>query len=339
MKTGAVIYEGPSQLDGKPIACIATGIEGNSMNHKTGPMIQTWIIRSDVPPNDAVTTGDDASVCGTCPLRGVTQTIANGEKVNRFRGCYVFVGQAPTRIFNSYRAMQYERGMPASRIAGLAIRFGAYGDPCAVPIEIWEVLSREAKLWTGYTHQWRDDRFQDYQKLLMASVESEAEAIEARGMGWRTFRVAVTGTPPAAGEFHCPASSEEGYRKTCEECLACDGVNGRGQRASVIIWPHGPPASVKSFYRTVRGDSKEIDHRKALTAFDVEVLVILKRIGPASAATIAERTARGTQGIATRIWHLRQMGFVKKVGRGLYEAIEVANVETQKTRQRHSGSA
>jgi hypothetical protein len=39
---GLVLWEGPSRLDGSPIVAIATF---RTDNRKTGPMIQTWIIR------------------------------------------------------------------------------------------------------------------------------------------------------------------------------------------------------------------------------------------------------------------------------------------------------
>ena len=44
---GLVLYEGPSEIDGKPIVCIATL---DSRNRKTGNMVQTWILRQDVSP-------------------------------------------------------------------------------------------------------------------------------------------------------------------------------------------------------------------------------------------------------------------------------------------------
>ena len=46
----SVIYRGPSLLDGAPIVVIATVTDTNS---KTGAMVQTYIIRSDMPPTDA----------------------------------------------------------------------------------------------------------------------------------------------------------------------------------------------------------------------------------------------------------------------------------------------
>jgi hypothetical protein len=325
MTAGAILYDGPSQIDGAPIICVATGIDGGSLNHKTGPMVQTWILPRDIAPEVAVTTGEDSAVCGSCPLRGVVERQANGETVNRFRGCYVFVGQAPQKIWESWRKGDYSNVGKSHIYDAMQVRFGSYGDPCAVPIEIWNKVAASCAGWTGYSHQWPERRFQSYRALLMASVETEQQQRVAMAMGWRTFRVAVTGELPMAGEFHCPASAEEGYRKTCAQCQACNGKpHGHDVRASVVIWPHGPPAAVKSFYRLVRGDSKQIDHRKAMTAADRVLLERLKADGRSSAKELGARLDRGAQATATRLWHLRQMGLARRVGRGQYEATEAS---------------
>lgn len=316
-----IIFEGPSQLDGTPIVCIATT---GSQNHKTGPMVQTWILRRDVAPEAAAIDGSDAAVCGACPLRGIVKRLPNGEQVNRFRGCYVFVGQAPQKVWESYRSERYSAA-DIRTFEGRTVRMGAYGDPCAVPLSIWSEVAAAAASWTGYTHQWREPQFQDYRRLLMASVESEGAAVAARRRGWRTFRVAATGELPVAGEFHCPASAEQGYRATCESCGSCDGTNGSPDRASVVIWPHGPPAAVKSFYRITAGASKRIDHRTALTAADRGALDALRGAGRLSAAALGKLIGRGAQATATRLWHMRQIGVVRRVGRGQYEAMEAAS--------------
>ena len=47
---GFVLYDGPSVLDGQPIVVIATM---ETSNRKTGNMVQTWILRSDISPTDA----------------------------------------------------------------------------------------------------------------------------------------------------------------------------------------------------------------------------------------------------------------------------------------------
>ena len=64
---GRVLYEGPSMLDGVPIVVIATGFAESSANDKTGAMIQTWILRQDIPPHHAFKSGEGSSVCGGCP--------------------------------------------------------------------------------------------------------------------------------------------------------------------------------------------------------------------------------------------------------------------------------
>jgi len=91
---GMVIYRGPSQIDGAPIIAIATGLAKGSRNAKTGGgLIQTWIIREDVSPADAVHSGADASVCGACPHRGEIV-----DRRNKGRSCYVNVFQAPQNL-------------------------------------------------------------------------------------------------------------------------------------------------------------------------------------------------------------------------------------------------
>ena len=69
MAVGYTIYDGPSMLDGQRIVVIVTGIKG-SRNTKTGNMVQTYILRPDMHPLEAVRTGADVSICGDCPARG-----------------------------------------------------------------------------------------------------------------------------------------------------------------------------------------------------------------------------------------------------------------------------
>ena len=53
-QNGYIVWEGLSPLDQKPIVMIATGFKTKSQNSKTGgDMIQTFIVRQDVPPNVA----------------------------------------------------------------------------------------------------------------------------------------------------------------------------------------------------------------------------------------------------------------------------------------------
>src|SRR4051812_10734009 len=101
MSNGVVIYRGASEIDGSPIMAIATGMQSKSVNPKLGPrMVQTWIIRADISPIEAVVTGEDFSICGNCTLRGAV----NGRKVVN-RTCYVPVYFAPLTIWKCYQSI------------------------------------------------------------------------------------------------------------------------------------------------------------------------------------------------------------------------------------------
>ena len=67
----AIIYNGLSLLDGKPIVVIATY---SNRNTKTGHVVQTYILREDINPLEASKTGEDYSICGDCPMRGEVTT-------------------------------------------------------------------------------------------------------------------------------------------------------------------------------------------------------------------------------------------------------------------------
>jgi hypothetical protein len=148
MANGIVLYNGKSNFDGKPIVVIATL---NCKNIKTGNMVQTWIIREDVNPLTAYVQGKDFSICGNCNHR-------------KWRTCYVNKAQA---VYNVYYA--YKRGVyltlndnSINLIKDRELRIGSYGDPAAVPINVWKNLLSYASRWTGYTHQWRNKKFQAY---------------------------------------------------------------------------------------------------------------------------------------------------------------------------------
>lgn len=234
--TGFVIFEGPSLLDGAPVVVIAIT---RSTNRKTGDMVQTYILRADVAPVEALKTGADASVCGACKHR----PLLGGA-------CYVNVGQGPRAVWEAYRRGRY----PASpRVAqalavGRVVRLGTYGDPAAVPAEVWEHLIAGAAGHTGYSHQWENpalsaDHRARIGRLCMASADTAAERARALAQGLRTFRVRTADAPVLPGEFVCPASEEAGKRRTCDTCKACDGTSRGTAQASPVIVAHGSKAA------------------------------------------------------------------------------------------------
>lgn len=253
-ETGAIFYRGPSLLTGDPIVGVLIGLDRGSQNAKTGPMAQAYVLRSDVSPMDAKRRNLDDAICGDCQLRG---------RDGLDSGCYVTVWHAPRIVFEGL--VDYlEPSWPELQalVEGRSLRIAAYGDPAAVPFEIWRMLLVTASGWTAYSHAWKscDQRLK---LIAMASVDTVDEAHTAWRLGWRTFRIrrrqdALLAPSYAAGlhppfvnqddpvaEFMCPASDEGGYRTTCEACQLCRGTCSPAR--SVAIYPHGKPSNLKVF--------------------------------------------------------------------------------------------
>lgn len=266
---GLVFYEGPGRIDGRPIVAIATW---GSENAKTGPLLQTWMLRADLHPIAAINSGADVSVCGLCPLRGRIET--GGVQKNRGRSCYVVVDQAPGSIYRTWSGGGYEllQRMTEQQIEAVAdavegFRYGSYGDPVAVPRRGWRGLEnalesawqkkgrkgrRVRRKRPGYTHQWRQKRFRGWATRLMASTHSLAENRAAHALGFRTFRTVNHVDELAPDEIICPASAEGGMRETCSTCGACDGRRGPGdRRKNVAIVAHGSPSKLPGIRRLI----------------------------------------------------------------------------------------
>lgn len=226
-KNGCILYKGPSLLDGKEIVVIATGLADSSKNTKTGNLIQTWIMVEGKNPLEVSAQKEDGSICGDCPHR----RSLNGA-------CYVSIFQAPNNIWKSYKRGNYEFATEKDieKMREIGVRAGSYGDPAAVPLEIWETLQPK----TGYTHQWRwlsgHRSATKWQNFMMASCDSLAEREEAAAKGWRCFV-----TQPEGGSLNpfglvtCPATTK-GVQ--CSTCKLCQG-NRIGAK-SVAIPIHGP---------------------------------------------------------------------------------------------------
>jgi len=226
MKSG-IIYNGPSLLDGKPIVVIATF---SNRNTKTGAVVQTYILRSDINPLEASKTGEDFSICGDCPMRGEVTTDPQ-RKQAKGRKCYVNLGQGVLIVYKSFLRGVYQPADPAAIGHGRFVRVGTYGDPAAVPQRVWELLLSDADGFTAYTHQkpWRPE-------IAMQSADSHAEAVMHWKENRRTFRViADLGELDKANETICPASKEAGRRVQCAECRLCAGFK---QAKSIAIVEH-----------------------------------------------------------------------------------------------------
>lgn len=235
-----IIYSGPSLIDGKPIVAIA--IPKKSRNTKTGPMVQTYIIRADISPLEASKTGADYSICGNCKHRG-RSTLAAHKKQAENRSCYVNLGQGPTIVYKALQRGFYSTVSGHDAIAaigaGRMVRLGTYGDPAAVPSYIWESLLSRASGHTAYTHQSGVASAQARPDYMMISADDLPQAQGAWQAGNRTFRVIKNVSEIVKGsEILCPASKEAGFRTTCNACGLCGGAAIKAK--SIAIVDHGP---------------------------------------------------------------------------------------------------
>lgn len=237
---GMLVWSGTSLLDsvsdgtgkviaaGSPIMVLATFARGAGVNDKTGAMVQTFIVRADMSPVDGIASGADSAVCGNCPQR-------------RDRSCYTYPilerGYGGSSTYSAH-ARGNSKPFDIKPFKGRKLRLGSYGDPAAVPYEVWQPLIDASDGHTGYTHQWRtcDQRYRDY---LMASCDSEEDLHAARALGWDTFTVHTVGTARPAGTKPCPASKEAGQSLQCEQCLRCGGTSTGRRNNHVAIMSHG----------------------------------------------------------------------------------------------------
>jgi hypothetical protein len=222
---GFVMYEGKSELTGEPIAVIATLV---SKNAKTGDMIQTWIIRADMDPLDAVKEKKDAAICGNCVHRRSTGG-----------ACYVEIGKAPKQVYKAYKAGKYpifNYDDHAHYFAGRKIRLGAYGDPAAAPFGVMRSIADLGTGWTGYTHQAGRKGFDPrFMELCQVSADSPKQAEKFQALGAKTFRVAMAGDALADNEIECLSDSKG---LNCLDCMLCDGTT-----KNIAITVHGSQAS------------------------------------------------------------------------------------------------
>jgi len=216
-KNGLVLWRGRSQLTGDQIVVIATGLEHDSENRKTGAEVQTFIMPAEEHPVESLRSGLDSAVCGKCPLRGT-----DGSKG---RGCYVEVWNSPSQVWKAWKRGSYAtiKRNGWGIFTGRAVRFGAWGDPAAVPDWVWGRLRDVARGWSSYTHQYDRAAGKRAAAWSMVSVETIDQMNRAHANGDRTFRIVADVADITKAEIVCPGSKEGGQIVTCDECLLCNG--------------------------------------------------------------------------------------------------------------------
>lgn len=230
--SSVIVWEGQSQLNNQPIVLILTGLETISKNAKTGNMVQAFVIHQNHVPTTAVVEGHDEAMCGDCPLRRKVCYV-NLVPVNSIHTAY---------ITGSYPHITQEV-LERAKELHKRLRITAYGDPSAVPLEVWQWLLEYFVQHTGYTHQWRW-LGSEWSKFLMASCETEDDVIHAQSMGWSTFRVMSPDSPQLPGEIECP--NVQNPEIQCTNCRLCSG-NPKGRSKHISIEVHGLDWKVNNY--------------------------------------------------------------------------------------------
>jgi len=259
MSNGFIFHES------EDIVCIATF---NSSNRKTGDEVQTWIIYKHEPPMMAIDTGKDVAICGDCKHRGIVLTLDDAtiyadklpttkrkallnriedkrtkglNSINIDRKCYVAVWQAPTVIYKAWKKGNYPTLTPKQvqkRFAYKKVRLGSYGDPIHIPKWKLDIILKFTLGVTGYTHQWKNKKYIEYKKYLMASVDTVKEKLLANSLGYRTFRVRQGTDALDSNEVGCLSDrNARGNKKLipCVDCMMCSGLTSKVKQSISII--------------------------------------------------------------------------------------------------------
>ena len=190
---------------------IITGLRSYSQNTKTGNMLQSYILDKGKAFSEPKVFG---SKCSECPV--VNECYVSRDKLTVRRSLKRLIDGEAT----SYQFTTLEQVLPL--LKGRSFRFGTYGDPSAIPLEMIREFASVVSSWTGYTHFWREIS-QDYSEFFMASVEDLTGEMLAQAMNWRTFRMIRKGeSNDSINSILCPNTSRG---ITCEQCKLCKGTS------------------------------------------------------------------------------------------------------------------
>lgn len=171
--------------------------------------------------------------CGVCPLR--------------FGGCYTFKFEQALGHLNMLKSInkKYKNSqIPTLNddITNLIftkmqkykinyIRFGSYGCPTNLNINLVKNLTNAVNIWTGYTHEWHNkDKF-EYLNYFMASSHKDKNLFVsklANEYGFRTFETDSNNGIECLNNTH---------NLTCSKCGLCSGTKGKG-KTNIFISTH-----------------------------------------------------------------------------------------------------
>jgi len=219
---------------------ILINFQKGSSNTKTGVVIQNYLIPLSWGEEGRVM--DDKEVCFDCPHSQSKNATCYVRKGNPYRGL-ISKTKSANRVIKDipeYNSKTEEAIL--KMVEGQFVRFGAYGEPVLLGENLVKKITKVAKNWTGYTHQWHQAKYDWAKKYFMASVDSKFEESLAKQKGWRPFFVSndPSYVQDKTKSTLCPASAEAGRKLTCNACALCKGtsaVNKANKMAKSIFIP------------------------------------------------------------------------------------------------------
>lgn len=174
----------------------------------------------------------DQNNCLDCPYSG---NMGNG-------GCYTHKFMQYSGFLSMLRSIKKEdltviNDQKYSDIVEMSykvyVRFGTYGEPSLLPVDLVKSMAYVSSSYTGYTHQYEKEWAKDYSKWFMASTHNQSQTNKAKDLGFRSFVSVVT--DKRINGINCPASKEQNFKSNCEKCALCSGAEGKGNKDVFII--------------------------------------------------------------------------------------------------------
>ena len=221
---------------------VVTCLVKPSSNRKTGFVIQTYFIDKSRLTNQPKVFGSKCHNCSAVEYCYVTR-----DKMSVRKALTKLIGGENT----SYKLVSFEQAIQAIKMSrNTSIRIGTYGDPSIMSIDDLIKICL-AKKQLSYTHFWQDESLQDLKKICMASTANMIEDLEAKALGWRTFRVRLTKDAPVLPTaIQCPYESKN---IQCVKCNLCNGIALDDKRKNVSdIWVYGHGSSHKKIYGGIK---------------------------------------------------------------------------------------
>jgi hypothetical protein len=171
----------------------------------------------------------DKANCGNCPFSGNQGKtgLCYTHKFTQYMGFLSMLRSIATQFktVDSIPKLTPELSADIVRKStNKYVRFGTYGEPTEIPLQLVSEVVAVSSNHTGYTHQYFVKK--DYAPFFMASVHNAKQAETARTkFGFSSFIAATPEKNDGIKAIICPASKEGGDTTDCKSCGLCSGFS------------------------------------------------------------------------------------------------------------------